>query len=90
MFRAAAVDEHDVELVKRDAAAKQALFPVVLGGDGANEGTELRGQRGPDHDRVEMARVVGEVDALFGGRRTALPVGVGADEQPREPHDGRH
>ena len=43
----------------------------------------------PDRPYMKSARVVGEVDAPLGGRRTALTVGVGADEQARGTHGGR-
>ena len=58
------VDQHNLQFLDSDAAAQSALFPVVLGGDRTGFRPELSRKGRPDHYRVHVARVVGEINAL--------------------------
>ena len=87
---AATVDQHAVEFIERDAAPEEAFFPIVFSRDRAHVPAKRRGERSPDHDGIEVARVVGEVDALLRRWGAALPVRIGANEKARKPHDRSH
>src|SRR5262249_12592648 len=55
--------------------------PVVARRDRPRARAQLARQRGPDQHPVEVALVVGEVDALLGLRRAALPMALRAGDQ---------
>src|SRR6185369_7269219 len=71
---ALARDVHRVEDLARDPVLERRGLPVVLRGDRARVRTQIARQRRPDQHPVEVALVVGEVDALLRLRRAAIPV----------------
>ena len=66
---ARAVDQHGIQHVEGDVAAKSRRPPIVARGHGMGLAPERRGQSGDDDQRVEMAGVIGEIDALAALRR---------------------
>ena len=89
VFRSTAVDKDRMQFVNGDASPN-AGFPIVLGGDGAHVSAQRRRQRRPDDDRIEVTRVVGEINPLTSGGRASLPVRIRADKKARQPHDRGH
>ena len=86
---AGTVDHHHVQFVPGDRAADARPVPVILRGHRSRIRAQRRRQRGPQHHGVHVARVIGEVDALRGGRRGADPARVRADQQAHQPDDGQ-
>ena len=62
-------------------AADAAAVPVVLGRHRPGQRPDVVRQRRPDQDHVEMARVIGEVDALARVRLAVDPADAGPAEE---------
>ena len=60
-----AIDEHGAEAARGDVLA-QALAPVIARRDGPGARAQAPRQRRPDRQGVDVAGVIGEVDALAG------------------------
>ncbi|SOT38844.1 hypothetical protein F01_170075 [Burkholderia cenocepacia] len=80
------VDQHDVQQLLRDVALQVAAVPVIARGDRPHDRTHVARQRGEDRERVDVARMVREVDLLRRGRRRLMPDRIRAGD---EPHDGQ-
>ena len=78
---ARAAHVHRVEHLARQPVLERRRRPVVARGDRPRRRAQLARQRGPDQHPVEVALVVGEVDALLGLRRAAFPVALRAGDQ---------
>ena len=78
---ALAADVDRVEDLARQPVLERAGGPVVARRDRPRAHAQVVGQRGPDQHPVEVALVVGEVDALQGLGRAALPVALRAGDQ---------
>lgn len=61
-----AIDEDRIEDLPDVVAAKPAALPVITSGDRPRLFPHVPGQRGPDEDEIEVARVVREENALTG------------------------
>ncbi len=61
-----AIDQDRVEQPVGEVAAHRPLGPVILGGHRPGDHPHRLRQRRPDHDRVQVAGVVGEIDPLAG------------------------
>ena len=70
------VDEDRVEGLGKKPA-KRGLPPVVLSGHRAGQLAKASRERSPENDRIEVAGVIGKVDALAG-------IGFGPDPADRE------
>jgi hypothetical protein len=53
-------------------------------GRAAHDAAQFLGQGGPDHHQVGVALVVGEVDALLGLGRAAVPARLRPGQQPHQ------
>ena len=87
-----AVDEQRVERFGQVAADRPAV-PIVLGRHGPRQPADRLRQRRPDEDHVEVAGVIGEVDALAGVRLAVDPAHARPAEEAgtdSEQHLGDH
>ena len=76
-----AVDQHGADDGLGDEAVKFGFTPIVARGDGVGAAAHLPGQRRHHGDGVDMAAVIGEVDAAGGFRRAAQPFAARADAE---------
>jgi hypothetical protein len=81
---AVAIDQHDVQQLLRDVPLQIAAVPVVARGDGPDDRAHVARQRRENRERVDMARVVGEVDLLRRRGAALMPYRIRAGH---EPHD---
>ena len=61
-----AFDQDSVEHAMGEVAADRSDGPIVPRRDRTGQEADLGRQRGPDDDRVQVAGVVGKIDALAG------------------------
>ncbi len=67
------IEEDAVEDVVHEVAAEFRFVPVIGGGYGADVLAEVRREGGVEEEEVEVACVIGEVDALGVGGVAAEP-----------------
>jgi hypothetical protein len=68
----------------RDIAAPARRPPIILGGGGPHAPPLIAGDQAPDHQRVEVAGVVGVIDALL--RRVEAEAEAAADRAGEQAH----
>src|SRR5208282_4352422 len=80
----AAIEKHGAENVLRQITAERRLLPIILGRDGTRSGADFGGKSGPEHDKIEVAAVIGEVNALTFVRFAAGPLHLHAADSARD------
>src|SRR5689334_9753200 len=76
-----ALDQHTVKDFVDQVAAERTRAPILGSSYGARAVSDGGRQRGQEQHDIEMARMVGDVDALFGRQRAALPSRLSAGQQ---------
>src|SRR4029077_18081748 len=66
----------------RQKKTNAPLLPVVTSGNGANGPGSLSGQNRPKHQEIQIARVIGKINALRGVRLAADPSRLNSREEP--------
>src|SRR5712691_4433979 len=84
-----AVDQHGAEDVDGEVPALPRAIPVVTTRNGASHAAHLTRKRGPEHDEIEVARVVCDVDPLACGGLAADPAGLRAGDESGQSDDCR-
>ena len=80
-----AFDEECVEYVAGEIAAEGVASPVIVRGDGTGDFADGGGEAGPEDERVEIAGVISEIDALPGFGSAADPMrAAGAGDESGE------
>ena len=84
-----AVDQHGVEAIEGEISPEPRGTPVVERGNRMGLAPEHRRERRHDDRRVQMARMVGEVDAPAWDGCGALPMGLGPRQQAQQAEKDR-
>lgn len=85
--RRLAVYQDGAQASLRDEAAKSARSPIVARRNRVGQPAHRPRQGGHDGDGIDMAVVIGEIDAADGIGRAAPPLASGADQDADEQHE---
>lgn len=85
---ALSIDQHGVQATMCDHRT-QAAAPVILGRHRARMATQVWRQCDPQRHGIQMAAVIGEIDALTRLWRHSHPAWIGAEQHLRQCHQAR-
>src|ERR1700674_2881381 len=77
-----AFDQYAVKNMVGEIKAKPSVLPIVTGGHRPSFTSGVGGQDRPENEKVEVARVIGKVDALCGIGRASQPPSLNTGEEP--------
>src|ERR1700722_18959148 len=76
-----ALNQHTAKEMIGEIKAQSAASPIVAGGHRSCFVSSLGGQDRPENEKIEVARVIGKVNALAIIGRTSQPTGLNTGEE---------
>ncbi len=86
-LKLAAINEHRV-ISAGNVSSQHSFAPIVFGSHRTREPSDMAGKRRPNEHDIDVASVVGEIDALARVGLAVNPTNAGAAHKPRQP--GEH